>query len=85
MEWQSSDISLAERMPGLRLPQPEEGSGPLQVQGAGKSVYHWAGAGNRLVPAMGSAHQVGVEREEKGLYNEPGFHMITRYVSHLPS
>ena len=52
-------------MPGLRLPQPGEGSGPLKSRMQVSLSTTGLGPGNRLVPAMGSAQQVGVEREER--------------------
>ena len=44
MEWQSQDTSLARKDAWTQTSPARRRIRPTQVQGAGKSVYHWAGA-----------------------------------------
>lgn len=44
MKWQSQDTSLARKDAWTQTSPARRRIRPTQVQGAGKSVYHWAGA-----------------------------------------
>lgn len=68
MEWQSPDISLARKDAWTQTSPARRRIRPTQVQDAGKSVYHWAGARESACPCYGQCSTSGCgERGERAL------------------